>query len=79
MEDVLKRLGAVESAVSEIKAQVASIASVIGSVMRHLATKADVNALKAPAGRRSGRSPSGGGRPVSRATATAPPHRRRSG
>jgi peptidoglycan hydrolase CwlO-like protein len=47
MEDVLKRLGAVESAVSEIKAQVASIASVIGSVMRHLATKADVNALKA--------------------------------
>jgi hypothetical protein len=43
MEDILRRLGAVESAVTEIKAQVASIAA----VMPHLATKADVNALKA--------------------------------
>lgn len=47
MEDILKRLGAVESAVSEIKAQLASIASIISSVMPHLATKADVNELKA--------------------------------
>lgn len=43
MEDIVRRLGAVESAVSEIKAQVASIAAVIP----HLATKADVSALKA--------------------------------
>lgn len=43
MEDVLRRLGSVESAVSEIKAQVASIVS----VMPLLATKADVSALKA--------------------------------
>lgn len=47
MEDIQKRLGAVESAVSEIKAQVAGIASTIASVMPHLATKADVNELKA--------------------------------
>lgn len=43
MEDIVRRLGAVESAVSEIKAQVASIVS----ILPHLATKADVNALKA--------------------------------
>ena len=43
MEDILRRLGAVELAVSDIKAQVASIAS----VLPHLATKADVNALRA--------------------------------
>lgn len=47
MEDIFKRLGAVELAISEIKAQVAGMASVIASVMPHLATKADVNALKA--------------------------------
>jgi hypothetical protein len=47
MEDILKRLGAVESATSDIRAQVAGIASIIASVMPRLATKADVNALKA--------------------------------
>lgn len=46
MEDILKRLGAVESAVSDIKAQVAGIASIIASAMPHLATKADINALR---------------------------------
>lgn len=43
MEDILNRLGAVETSVSDIKAQVAGMAS----VMPHLATKADINALKA--------------------------------
>ena len=47
MEDTQKRLAALESAVADIKAQLASIASVITSVLPHLATKADVNALKA--------------------------------
>jgi peptidoglycan hydrolase CwlO-like protein len=47
MEDVLKRLGALESALSDLKVQVASIASVITSIMPHLATKADINELKA--------------------------------
>jgi hypothetical protein len=45
--EIKVRLGAVELAMAEIKAQVASLASVITSVMPHLATKADINALKA--------------------------------
>jgi len=47
MEDTQKRLAALESAVADIKAQLASIASVITSVLPHLATKADVDELKA--------------------------------
>lgn len=43
MESILNRLGAVETSVSDIRAQVAGMAS----VMPHLATKADVNAVKA--------------------------------
>jgi hypothetical protein len=40
------RLGALEVTVAEIKAQLASIASVLTSVIPHLATKADINALR---------------------------------
>jgi uncharacterized small protein (DUF1192 family) len=47
VEDTPQRLAALESAVADIKAQLASIASVITSVLPHLATKADVNELKA--------------------------------
>lgn len=43
MEDIMRRLGVVESSVTDMRAQVASIASVIP----HLATKADVSAIKA--------------------------------
>jgi len=42
MDDVLKRLGAVESTVSEIRTQVSAIAA----ILPHLATKADVNAIE---------------------------------
>ncbi len=42
MEDVLKRLGAVESTVSDIKAQVSGLVA----VMPHLATKADLASLR---------------------------------
>lgn len=47
MEDIMKRLGTVESALSEIKVQVAGIASMIASVMPHLATKSDISELRA--------------------------------
>ncbi len=42
MEDILKRLGVIESTVADIRAQV----SAITAVLPHLATKADLNALK---------------------------------
>jgi len=42
MDDVLKRLGAVESTVSEIRSQVSTIVAVIP----HLATKADLAAVR---------------------------------
>ncbi len=42
MDDVLKRLTAIESSVSEIRTQVGAIAAVIP----HLATKSDLGALK---------------------------------
>jgi hypothetical protein len=42
MDDVLKRLGAVESSVSEIRAQVSGIAATI----QHLATKSDISAVE---------------------------------
>jgi len=42
MDDVLKRLGAVETSVAEIKVQVGAIAAVIP----HLATKSDVDGLR---------------------------------
>lgn len=42
MDDVLKRLGAVESAVSDIKAQVSGLTA----IAPHLATKADVAEIK---------------------------------
>ena len=42
MEDILKRLGNVETDVSQVKSQVSSILAVIP----HLATKADVSALE---------------------------------
>jgi chromosome segregation ATPase len=44
--EIKSRLGAVEVAVAEIKAQLASISSLLSSVLPHLATKADINALK---------------------------------
>lgn len=59
MDDVLKRLGAVESALSDLKVQVSGIAAKIPhlasneslnevkAVIPHLATKADVLLLKA--------------------------------
>ena len=43
MSDVLKRLGVLESSVSEIKVQVGSISATIP----HLATKADLTSLEA--------------------------------
>jgi len=43
VDDILKRLGTVESAVSEIREKVSGIVATIP----HLATKADVNALEA--------------------------------
>ena len=42
MEDILKRLGNVETDVSQVKSQVSAILAVIP----HLATKADVSALE---------------------------------
>ena len=42
MDDVLKRLGAVESTVSEIRSQVSAIAA----ILPHLATKDDVTAVR---------------------------------
>jgi hypothetical protein len=42
MDDVMKRLGVVESSVAEIRAQV----SAITAVLPHLASKADVHALR---------------------------------
>lgn len=45
--DIKVRLGAVEATVADIRAQLAGIASVIASAMPHLATKADINALRA--------------------------------
>ena len=42
MDEVLKRLGAVESTVSEIRTQVSAIAA----TLPYLATKADVNAIQ---------------------------------
>ncbi len=42
MDDVLKRLTAVESSVSEIRTQVAAMAAVIP----HLATKSDIGGLR---------------------------------
>jgi hypothetical protein len=42
MDDVLKRLGAVESTVSEIRSQVSGIAA----ILPHLATKNDVTAVR---------------------------------
>ena len=42
MDDVLKRLGAVESSVSDIKAEVSGISATVA----HLATKADVSKLE---------------------------------
>jgi hypothetical protein len=43
MDDILKRLGLVESSVTDIRAQV----SAITAVTPHLATKADVSSLRA--------------------------------
>jgi hypothetical protein len=40
MDDILKRLGAVESTVSEIRSQISGIAA----ILPHLATKADIRA-----------------------------------
>ena len=42
VDDILERLGRVESTVSEIREQVSGIAATIS----HLATKADVNAIE---------------------------------
>jgi hypothetical protein len=42
MDDILKRLGAVESTVSEIRSQVSGISA----ILPHLATKADVTAVR---------------------------------
>lgn len=42
MDDILKRLGAVEESVSEIKAAVSGLTS----TMPHLATKADVQSVE---------------------------------
>jgi hypothetical protein len=42
VEDILKRLGNVETDVSQVKSQVSAISAVIP----HLATKADVSALE---------------------------------
>ena len=42
MEDILKRLGNVETDVSQVKSQVSAILAIIP----HLATKADVSALE---------------------------------
>jgi hypothetical protein len=42
MDDILKRLGAVEATVSEIRTQVGAIAA----ILPHLATKSDVNAIE---------------------------------
>jgi hypothetical protein len=42
MEDILRRLSALESAVAEIRVHLASIAA----ILPHLATKADVNELR---------------------------------
>lgn len=46
MEDILKRLGSVESGVSELRSQVSPILAVIP----HLATKADVTDVRAAVG-----------------------------
>ena len=46
MEDILKRLGNVETLVSELRSQVSAILAIIP----HLATKADVADLKAAVG-----------------------------
>jgi len=43
VDDILKRLGAVESSVSDLRTHVGSMAA----VMPHLATKADVSSLEA--------------------------------
>jgi hypothetical protein len=43
VEDILKRLGSVETHVSELRSQVSAISATIP----HLATKADVGELKA--------------------------------
>lgn len=43
MDDILRRLGVVESSVTEIRAQVSGISATIP----HLATKADVSAIEA--------------------------------
>ena len=43
MDDMLNRLGAVETSISDIRAQVTGMAS----AMPYLATKADINAVKA--------------------------------
>ena len=42
VDDILKRLGVVESVIGEMRADV----SAIKAVMPHLATKADINALE---------------------------------
>jgi hypothetical protein len=42
MDDILKRLGAVETTVSEIRTQVSAIAA----ILPHLPTKSDVNAIE---------------------------------
>ena len=46
MDDLLKRIGALESGVSDIRAQV----SAITAVLPHLATKADLGALRGEMG-----------------------------
>jgi hypothetical protein len=46
VEDILKRLGNVESHVSELRSQV----SAIGAIIPHLATKADVSDVRAAVG-----------------------------
>ena len=42
MDDILKRLSAVESGVSELRVQVSSIAATV----QHMATKADLSAME---------------------------------